>query len=111
VAKKFKEDLVVSYSRAMKGSATVKTYDSYGFKNVLQELYLDLNRGIGFIKMINKSSKEFHNKKIFTMTGMKIIKPKTSPFEFNVLAGKEEVIGFFLSASGYSYSVSETFWQ
>ncbi len=111
MAKKFKEDLVVSYSRAMKSSATVKTYDSYGFKNVLQELYLDLNRGIGFIKMINKSSKEFHNKKIFTMTGMKIIKPKTSPFEFNVLAGKEEVIGFFLSASGYSYSVSETFWQ
>jgi hypothetical protein len=41
----------------MKGHATVKTYDSYGFKNVLQELYMDLTRGIGYVKMINKSSK------------------------------------------------------
>lgn len=57
LAKKFKEDLVISFSKSMKANATVKTYDSYGFKNVLQELYLDLPRGIGFIKMINKSSK------------------------------------------------------
>jgi len=88
IAKKFKEDLVSTFAKSMKNKATVKTYDSYGFANVLEYLYMDLNRGIGCIKIVNKSSKEFRNKKVFTLKGMKIIKPKTSPYEFKLAAGK-----------------------
>ena len=110
MAIKFKQDLVSSFAESMKSKATVKTYDAYGFANVMQHLYFDLIRGIGFIKITNKASKEFRNQKTFVMNGMKVIKPKTSPYEFKVSPGGEDVIGFFLSASGYSYSISEMIW-
>jgi hypothetical protein len=94
----------------MKSSAAVTSFEGYGYKNVFQEVLTSLPRGIGYIKTVNKSSKDFHCKMMLTLKGMKVIKPKSSPHEFAIGPGKEDVLGFFLSAGGFSYAKSQTFW-
>jgi hypothetical protein len=110
IAPRFKVDVVASFAQIMKGGAAVTSFEGYGFKNVFQEILTDLSKGIGFIKTVNKSSKEFHCKMMLTLKGMKVIKPKSSPHEFMIGPGKEDVLGFFLSAGGFTYSKSQTFW-
>lgn len=72
--------MLSSFAKIMKNNASVSSFESYGYKNVLQEVLTDLKRGIGYIKTINKSSKDFHCKMNLTMKGMKIIKPKQTPY-------------------------------
>jgi hypothetical protein len=46
----------------MKANAAIRSFEPYGYKNVFQEVLMDLSRGIGFMKTVNKSSREFHGK-------------------------------------------------
>lgn len=50
-------------------------------KEAYEEYYFDIKRGIGFLKISNTSEKTFNCTYTMTkMKGIKIIKPKKSPF-------------------------------
>jgi hypothetical protein len=111
IAPRFKEEVIGSFARTMRSSAAVSSFESYGYRNVLQEVLMSLPCGMGYIKTVNKSAREFHCKGVLSLKGMKVIKPKQPSYEFHLPAGREDVMGFFLSATGFSYSKSQTFWQ
>ena len=106
IAPQFKEQMIQSYSRMHEGSGKVKNYEKYGF-NATCETNFNLETGIGFVRMVNKSNKGFDSIQQYECKGIKVIKPDHFPLEFKMAANSEKTYGFFVSPSGFEYSNTE----
>ena len=60
------------------GTGKVKSYEKYGF-NATCETNFNLETGIGFVRMVNHSSKSFDSVQQYDCKGIKVIKPDRLP--------------------------------
>lgn len=99
--------MVESYAR--KNPGKLKYYEKLNIPDAYNETQFSIETGIGYIKIKNPSNKWFATTiSMKKLTGMKTIKPMKLPHRFDMNPGKEETIGFFVSARGYSYESSES---
>ena len=63
------------------GTGKVKNYEKYGL-NATCETSFSVETGIGFVRMISKSNKEFLSIQQYECKGLKVIKPNHFPLEF-----------------------------
>lgn len=106
-AAQFKEELIDSYCMVKEGTGqTVRNYADRGMPDATLEVNLSSDaKGIGFVKVTNNSpSKSMEVVMNFTYSGMKIIKPKSSPYTFKVGPNEYDVVGFFLNTSSNNFT-------
>ena len=60
------------------GTGKVKSYQKYGFDASCQTNF-NLERGIGFVRMVNNSAKGFDSIQQYECKGIKVIKPDRFP--------------------------------
>ena len=96
-------------SYALKNPGKVKYYDKLNIPTAFNETQFSIETGIGYIKVKNPSNKWFATTiSMKKLSGMKVIKPLKLPHRFDMNPGVEGIIGFFVSAKGYSYESSES---
>lgn len=108
IAPKFKQDLIESFSAINEENAEAGSMQEVGFAGIVTQTYFSIEEGIGFVKTINKTKHTCKIETTFDLVGMKIIKPKKSPYVQELKPGKEDTIGFFIPTEGYQYSYSYT---
>ena len=108
MATQFKRDLVQSFAKVCSGKGKRQSYEGYGAANCYCETYMETGVGVGFIKVVNNSSKHVKLTFTFRLDKMKLIPPHTSPHVFSLAPNREEAIGFFMKAAGYSYGASQS---
>ena len=80
IVAQFKEDLFTTFAAANARNAEIGSYEDSGFKNLVTETYFSMEEGIGYIKTSNKTNKTFKINLKYTLTGLKIAKPKANPY-------------------------------
>lgn len=88
IAPQFKEDLFTTFAAANAKNADLGSYEDSGFKNLITETYFSMEEGIGYIKTSNKTNKTFKINLKYTLTGLKIAKPKTNPYVLELKPGR-----------------------
>lgn len=108
IATQFKEEMMDSYCTINDGKGTMSTLDDYEIPDVTVEVYLSPEEGLGYTKITNNSEENtIQVDKAFTLSGMKIIKPKENPYCYYLGPNEYDVVGLFLGRETMSYSATE----